>query len=77
MAFTSTREVVELSREPLDAALFDVPAGYVETKNAQELYSMPSVDALMSQMSKAQPPVEDDQATLQTLEAQKRPVLFE
>ena len=30
--FTSTKEVVELSREPLDAALFDVPAGYTETK---------------------------------------------
>jgi hypothetical protein len=41
--YTSTREVVELSREPLDAALFDVPAGYVETQNTQELYGMPSM----------------------------------
>ncbi len=56
-----TKEVVELSREPLDAALFDVPAGYVETKNTQELYGMPSMDAMMSQMSKDRPPVEDDQ----------------
>jgi hypothetical protein len=40
--YTSTREVVELSREPLDAALFDVPAGYVETQNTQELYVVPS-----------------------------------
>lgn len=46
---TTTKEVVELSREPLDAALFDVPAGYVETKNAQELYGMPSMDQMMSQ----------------------------
>jgi hypothetical protein len=46
---TTTKEVVELSREPLDAALFDAPAGYVETKNAQELYGMPSMDQIMSQ----------------------------
>lgn len=58
---STTKEVVELSREPLDAALFDVPAGYVETKNAQELYGMPSMDAMMSQMAKGRPPVEDDQ----------------
>jgi hypothetical protein len=43
VAFTSTREVIDLSREPLDAALFDVPAGYVETQNTQELYGMPSM----------------------------------
>ncbi len=54
-----TREVVELSREPLDAALFEVPAGYVETKNAQELYGIPSMEAI-SQMAKGRPPVEDD-----------------
>lgn len=36
--FTSTKEVVELSREPLDVALFDVPAGFTETQNSQELY---------------------------------------
>jgi hypothetical protein len=41
--FTSTKEVVELSREPLDAALFDVPAGYTETQNSQELYGAPSM----------------------------------
>jgi len=48
--FTSTKEVIELSRAPLDAALFDVPAGYTETSNYQELYGMPSMDA-MSQMA--------------------------
>lgn len=37
--FTSTKEVVELSRDPLDAALFDVPEGYAETQNSQELYA--------------------------------------
>ena len=40
--FTASKEVVELSREPLDPALFDVPAGYTETTNSQELY-MPAM----------------------------------
>ena len=35
--FVSTKEVTELSRQPLDAALFDVPAGYTEARNWQEL----------------------------------------
>jgi hypothetical protein len=50
--FTSTKEVIELSREPLDAALFDVPVGYTETSNYQELYGMPSMSA-MSQMAQS------------------------
>ena len=37
--FTTSKEVIELSREPLDAALFDIPAGYTETTNSQELYA--------------------------------------
>lgn len=61
VSFTSTKEVVELSREPLDAALFDVPAGYVETKNSQELYSMPSMEAIMSQATKDRDSVADNQ----------------
>jgi hypothetical protein len=51
VSFTSTREVIDLSREPLDAALFDVPAGYVETQNTQELYGMPSMNAMSQSMS--------------------------
>lgn len=54
-AFTSTKEVVELSREPLDAALFDIPAGYVEAASTQELYATPSMAEMTSQMSKGQP----------------------
>jgi hypothetical protein len=49
VAFTTTKEVIELSRAPLEAALFDVPAGYVETQNVQELYGMPSMGAMASQ----------------------------
>jgi hypothetical protein len=61
VAFSSTKEVVELSREPLDAALFDIPAGYVEAASAQELYAMPSM-AEMMQMSKNQPAAADDRS---------------
>ncbi|MFZ0062326.1 MAG: hypothetical protein WAL47_09840 [Pyrinomonadaceae bacterium] len=54
--FTSTKEVLDLSRDPLDAALFDVPAGYAETTNAQELYGAPpSMDSIMGESNQPQP----------------------
>ncbi|HET6670643.1 MAG TPA: hypothetical protein VFH15_10470 [Pyrinomonadaceae bacterium] len=54
-SFTSTKEVLDLSREPLDAALFDVPAGYTETTNAQELYGAPpSMASIMGESSQPQ-----------------------
>jgi len=56
VAFTQTKEVIELSREPLDAALFDIPAGYVEAASTQELYAMPSMAEMTSQMSNSEPP---------------------
>jgi len=58
--FTSTKEVIELSQEPLDAALFDVPAGYTETKNSQELFGMPSMDQLMGQAAKERQSADDN-----------------
>jgi hypothetical protein len=45
---TTTKEVLELSREPLDAALFDIPAGYTEAASAQELYMPPSTGEMTS-----------------------------
>jgi hypothetical protein len=48
ITFTTTKEVVDLSREPLDAALFEVPSGYTEARSNQELYGMPSMDAIMA-----------------------------
>ena len=39
---TTTQEVLELSKEPLSAALFEVPEGYRLVKNAQELWGMNS-----------------------------------
>jgi hypothetical protein len=36
------REVIELSRTPLETALFEVPAGYTEVKDYQQLMGIPS-----------------------------------
>ena len=52
--FSSTKEVLDLSRDPLDAALFDVPAGYTETTDSQELYGAPSMASIMSESSQPQ-----------------------
>lgn len=47
--FSTTKEVTELSRQPLDAALFDVPAGYTEARDWQELHGQPDANAMMAQ----------------------------
>jgi hypothetical protein len=66
VVFSSTKEVVELSREPLDAALFEIPAGYVEAASAQELYAMPSM-AEMMQMSQSQQPAAANQSNASSM----------
>src|ERR1041384_5151531 len=43
-----TKEVVELSRQPLDAALFDVPAGFSQAQSQQEMYAAPSMAEIMA-----------------------------
>ena len=48
---TTTKEVLELSREPLDAALFDLPSGYTEAASTQELYMPASVSDMPSNSS--------------------------
>lgn len=45
---TMMKEVVELSRQPLDAALFDVPAGYMQAQTQQEMYAAPSMADVMA-----------------------------
>jgi hypothetical protein len=47
-----TQEIVSLSRAALDAALFDVPAGYTETQNPQELYDMAGMAQAMQRASR-------------------------
>jgi len=72
VAFTSTKEVIELSREPLDAALFDIPPGYVEAASSQELYAMPSM-AEMMQMSESRPPAAVNQSNASNMNKGKAP----
>ena len=43
-----TKQVVELSRQPLDAALFDVPAGYTQAQSQQEMFGAPSMGDIMA-----------------------------
>src|SRR5262249_9670518 len=43
-----TKEVIELSRAILEAALFDVPAGYTQASSQQEMYSAPSMADMMA-----------------------------
>jgi hypothetical protein len=50
---TQTKEVVELSRATLDAALFDVPAGYTQAASSSELYGAPSMSGIMAQMGQS------------------------
>ena len=54
VTFSNTKEVVELSRQPLDPALFEVPAGYTQAQSTQELYAAPSIDAIMSGRANSQ-----------------------
>ncbi|MGZ8847989.1 MAG: hypothetical protein ACXW3C_16135, partial [Pyrinomonadaceae bacterium] len=51
--FTMNKEVIEISRQPLDAALFDVPAGYTQASTQQEMYGAPSMADMMN-MSRPQ-----------------------
>jgi hypothetical protein len=72
--FTSTKEVVDLSRDPLDAALFDVPAGYTETQNSQELYGAPSMaDMTASAMSGSDTSAVDQTSSMSARPEAKRP----
>jgi hypothetical protein len=47
--FTMMKEVVEISRQSLDAALFEIPAGYTQAASQQEMYGAPSMDSIMAQ----------------------------
>ena len=51
VTFSTSKEVIELSRDTLDAALFDVPAGYTEAASSAELYGAPSMASMMPSTS--------------------------
>src|SRR5436853_358832 len=46
--FSMTKEVIELSRQSLDAALFDIPAGYTLANSQQEMTGAPSMAEIMA-----------------------------
>jgi hypothetical protein len=48
---TSTAEVVDISKATLDASLFDVPAGYTQAKDYQELMGIPAVGSMADRSS--------------------------
>ena len=52
---SSTKEVIELSRQPLEMALFELPAGYTEAQGYQEMYAPPA-DADTTGMASSRPP---------------------
>lgn len=51
---TQTTETLELSRSPLAAALFDIPADYKLAASQQELYAMPDVNAMIREQQQQQ-----------------------
>ena len=52
VTFATSKEVLELSRESLDVALFDIPAGYTQAMSQQEMFA-PSTADIMSQATGA------------------------
>jgi hypothetical protein len=51
VTFATTKEVLELSRESLDVALFDIPAGYTQAMSQQEMYGAPSTADIMGNVT--------------------------
>ena len=56
VTFSTTKEVLELSRESLDGALFDIPAGYTQAMSQQEMYGAPSAADMMGNITGAPTP---------------------
>ncbi len=54
VTMTMTKEVVEISRQPLEAALFDIPAGYTQARDQQEMFSTPSMDEMTADFAPAE-----------------------
>jgi hypothetical protein len=53
--FSNTKEVLELSRQSLDIALFDIPSGYTQAMSQQEMYAAPSAAEMMGNVTGATP----------------------
>jgi len=55
-SFTTTTETLELSKAPLDAALFEIPTGYREVTSSQELMCMGDMQSMMAKAMKGEVP---------------------
>lgn len=76
---STTQEVLELSRQPLQAALFDVPEGYALAQDMQQLYGMsaaassPASKAPKSNSTTAIPVTENNGASIASATSPKKP----
>ncbi|MCI0402073.1 MAG: DUF4412 domain-containing protein [Acidobacteria bacterium] len=53
-SFTTTTETLELSKDTLDAGLFEIPTGYREVKSQQELMCMGDMQSMMTKAMKGE-----------------------
>ena len=53
-SFTTTTETLELSKAPLDDALFEIPSGYREVTSQQELMCMGDMQSMMAKAMKGE-----------------------
>lgn len=63
-SFTTTTETLELSKEVLDAGLFEIPAGYREVKSQQELMCMGDMQSMMAKAMKGEMSQEEMEAAM-------------
>jgi hypothetical protein len=61
-SFTTTTETLELSKDTLDAGLFEIPAGYREVKSQQELMCMGDMQSMMAKAMKGEMSEEEMEA---------------
>ena len=73
VTFSSTKEVIELSRDTLDAALFDIPAGYTEATTSAELYGAPSMTSMMQSAAAGETPNAPSTTSATSSVSMKRP----
>ncbi len=63
-SFTTTTETLELSKDTLDAGLFEIPAGYREVKSQQELMCMGDMQSMMAKAMKGEMSEEELEAAM-------------
>ncbi|MGH9602730.1 MAG: DUF4412 domain-containing protein [Terriglobales bacterium] len=72
-SFTTTSETLELSKDTLDAGLFEIPAGYREVKSQQELMCMGDMQSMMAKAMKGEMSEEELEAAMAGAGAASKP----